>query len=65
MWGLIAFGLLILFVLVGYQAATKFRSPSLPAANTRDMNGQTDGSMSVSPSRSDTVVTPDQKTLRV
>jgi hypothetical protein len=63
MWGLIAFGLLILFILVGYQAATKLRSPSLSAANTRDMNGQTDGSMSVSPSRSDTVVrkTPDQK----
>jgi tetratricopeptide (TPR) repeat protein len=63
MWGLIAFGLLILFVLVGYQAATKFRSPSAPAGNTRDMNGEADGGMSVSPSRSDTVVrtTPDQK----
>jgi tetratricopeptide (TPR) repeat protein len=63
MWGLIAFGLLVLFILVGYQAATKLRSPSLPAANTRDMNGQTDGSMSVSPSRSDTGVTttPDQR----
>jgi tetratricopeptide (TPR) repeat protein len=63
-WGLIAFGLLILFVLVGYQAATKFRSPSLPAADTRDVNGQTDSSMSASPVRSDTVVrtTRDQKT---
>jgi tetratricopeptide (TPR) repeat protein len=64
MWGLIAFGLLILFVLVGYQAATKFRSPGLPAADTRDMNVQTDGNMSASPPRSDTVAgpTPDQGT---
>jgi hypothetical protein len=64
MWGLIAFGLLILFIFVGYQAATKFGNPNRPAANTRDVNGQTDASMPVSPSRSDTVVrtTPDQKT---
>jgi hypothetical protein len=43
-WGLIAFGLLTLFLFVGYQAAIRFRSPSLPVAATRDMNGQTDGS---------------------
>jgi hypothetical protein len=63
MWGLIAFGLLVLFILVGYQAATKLRSPSFPAANTGDLNGQTDGSMSVSPSRGGAVerTTPDQK----
>jgi tetratricopeptide (TPR) repeat protein len=63
MWGLIAFGLLALFILVGYQAATKLRSPSLPAANTRDMNGKTDGGISVSPSHNDTVArtAPDQK----
>jgi tetratricopeptide (TPR) repeat protein len=63
MWGLIAFGLLVLFILVGYQAATKLRSPSFPAANTGDLNGQTDGSMSVAPSRGGAVerTTPDQK----
>ncbi len=53
MWGMIAFGLLILFVLVGYQAAMKYRS--LPAANTAAGNGLTDGSASVSPSDSNTV----------
>jgi tetratricopeptide (TPR) repeat protein len=54
-WGLIAFGLLILFVFVGYQAAMKFRNPIVPAANTPNVSGQTDGSLSASSSGSDTV----------
>lgn len=33
-WGLIAFGLLVIFIFVGYQAALKFRSPSNPVADT-------------------------------
>jgi tetratricopeptide (TPR) repeat protein len=55
MWGLIAFGLLILFVFVGYQAAMKFRSPSIPVVNTRGENDQTDASRPVPPSPSDTI----------
>ena len=45
LWGLIAFGLLTLFLFVGYRAATRIRSPSVPVADTRDMNGQTDHSV--------------------
>ena len=63
MWGLIAFGLLVLFVFVGYQAAMKFRSPGASTANTLDASGHTDGSLSVSLSDSDTGArtTPDKK----
>jgi hypothetical protein len=28
-WGLIAFGLLVLFIFVGYLAALKYRAPSV------------------------------------
>jgi hypothetical protein len=45
MWGLIAFGLLVLFVFVGYQAATKYRSPNVPAADARNTSAQSDDDM--------------------
>ena len=53
MWGLIAFGLLVLFIFVGYEAAMKLRSPI--TANTPNASSQTDGNLSVSPSGNDTV----------
>jgi tetratricopeptide (TPR) repeat protein len=56
MWGLIAFGLLILFIFVGYLAAMKFRGPNVPAANARYASGQTDDGMSASTSGGNTVV---------
>jgi tetratricopeptide (TPR) repeat protein len=49
LWGLIAFGLLTVFLFVGYQAAIRFRNPSHPVADTRDMNGQSDGSLTEPP----------------
>jgi hypothetical protein len=52
-WGLIAFGLLVLFVFVGYQAAIKFRNPN--TANTPDVSSHAGGSPPVSPSGGDTV----------
>jgi hypothetical protein len=64
-WGLIAFGLLILFVFVGYQAAMKFRSPGVSAANTPNKSGQTDGGLSVSPSGSDTGSAADSGALNL
>jgi tetratricopeptide (TPR) repeat protein len=51
LWGLIAFGLLTVFLFVGYQAAIRLRSPNHPVADIRDVNGQPDGSL-----------TPDLKT---
>src|ERR1700678_756243 len=61
MWGLIAFGSLVLFVLVGYQAALRFRGPL--TANTPSVSTQTDSSLSVSPSGSNSVMrtTQDQR----
>jgi tetratricopeptide (TPR) repeat protein len=38
-WGLIAFGLLAIFIFVGYQAALKFRSSSNPVADTHTTKG--------------------------
>jgi tetratricopeptide (TPR) repeat protein len=63
MWGIIAFGLLILFLLIGYEAAMKVRGTSNPAANTPDTNSRTNGSTSVSSPLSDTAErrTQDQK----
>jgi tetratricopeptide (TPR) repeat protein len=40
-WGLIAFGLLVIFIFVGYQAALKFRSFSNPVADTHSGNDRT------------------------
>jgi tetratricopeptide (TPR) repeat protein len=54
-WGLIAFGLLAIFVFVGYQAALKFRSPSTSVADTHNRNSQLDGSPAFIQSNSDTV----------
>jgi tetratricopeptide (TPR) repeat protein len=54
-WGLIAFGLLAIFVFVGYQAALKFRSPSTSIADTHNRNGQLDGSPAFTQSNSNTV----------
>ena len=56
MWGLIAFGLLIVFVFVGYQTAMKFRSPNAPTANTTKISGQANGNSPESPSDSETLV---------
>lgn len=42
-WGLVAFGLLAIFIFVGYEAALKFRGPSAPAAEAHSM-AQSDGS---------------------
>jgi len=53
MWGLIAFGLLVLFIFVGYEAAMKLRGPI--TANTPNASSQTDGNLFVSPSGNDTV----------
>jgi tetratricopeptide (TPR) repeat protein len=39
-WGLIAFGLLILFVFVGYQAALRIHTPNAVATNTNNLSGQ-------------------------
>jgi tetratricopeptide (TPR) repeat protein len=36
MWGMIGFGLLILFIFVGYQAALKFPTPTVPLASSTD-----------------------------
>jgi tetratricopeptide (TPR) repeat protein len=41
-WGLVALGLLAVFIFVGYQAALKFRSPD-PMADTPDKNVQASG----------------------
>jgi tetratricopeptide (TPR) repeat protein len=54
-WGLIAFGLLAIFVFVGYQAALKSRSPSTSVADTHNANRQLDGSPAFTQSNSDTV----------
>lgn len=54
MWGLIAFGLLVLFFFVGYQVAMRLRGPN--TANAPNVSSQAAGSLSVSPSGSDTVV---------
>jgi tetratricopeptide (TPR) repeat protein len=53
-WGLVAFGLLILFVLVGYQAALRFRSPNAQATSTRNMSGEAESNVSHLPSGSNT-----------
>jgi hypothetical protein len=34
-WGLIALGLLTLFVVVGYQAVVRLRNPGTPVADTQ------------------------------
>ena len=54
-WALIAFGLLAIFVFVGYQAALKFRSPNTPVADTHSTNGPLDGGSAFTRSNSDTV----------
>jgi tetratricopeptide (TPR) repeat protein len=43
-WGLIAFGLLAIFIFIGYQAALKFRSASTTVADTHSTNVQSGGS---------------------
>jgi tetratricopeptide (TPR) repeat protein len=49
MWGLIAFGLLVVFIFVGYQAALKHRSPIEPVV---DANSASPKPMEVRPSPS-------------
>jgi tetratricopeptide (TPR) repeat protein len=62
-WGLVALGLLALFVVVGYQAAQKFRAPSAPVADTHSTNDQFSGGVAFTNPGSGTVTqtTPDQK----
>jgi tetratricopeptide (TPR) repeat protein len=62
-WGLIAFGLLIVFVFVGYQAAMKFGYRNTAAANSHSVTGPTDGGVPASASRSDPARTTAQKDL--
>jgi tetratricopeptide (TPR) repeat protein len=64
MWGMIALGLLILFLFVGYQAAMKARGPSISIANTRDTHNDSDSTISAIPPLSDTAQRPiqDQQT---
>jgi tetratricopeptide (TPR) repeat protein len=62
-WGLIAFGLVAIFIFVGYQAALKFRSPSTSAVDTHRTNVQSDGSPSFAHPDSDASkqTTPESK----
>jgi len=62
-WGLIGLGLLALFVVVGYQAALKFRSPGIPVADRQSKNDESSGSVAFMRPGSDTVkaTTPDQR----
>jgi tetratricopeptide (TPR) repeat protein len=61
-WGLIALGLLALFVVVGYQTALKLRSLGIPVADTSSKNDVSSGSVALTGPGSDTVkpTTPDQ-----
>lgn len=43
-WGLVALGLLAVFIFVGYEAAVKFRSPTAPLADIVDKNVQSSSS---------------------
>jgi len=43
-WGLVALGLLAVFIFVGYEAAVKFRSPAAPLADIVDKNIQSSSS---------------------
>ena len=62
-WGLIAFGLLAIFIFVGYQAALKFRGSSTPVADTHSTNVQSDARPPSARSDSDagTQATPESK----
>jgi tetratricopeptide (TPR) repeat protein len=51
MWGMVAFGLLILFLFVGYQAAMRVRGPNAPVADTRDTHDRTEGALPALPPR--------------
>ena len=42
-WGLVALGLLAVFIFVGYEAAVKFRSPGAPVAAISDKNAESNG----------------------
>jgi hypothetical protein len=44
-WGLVGLGLLTLFVVVGYQAALRFHSFSIPVADTHSTNDESSGSV--------------------
>ena len=57
-WGLIAVGLLAIFIFVGYQAALKVRSHSTSVADTHKTNAQSDGSPAFAHSDSDTTPEP-------
>ena len=64
MWGMIAFGLLILFLFVGYQAAMRLRGPSISVADTRDTHKDSGATISATPLLRDTAQRPiqDQQT---
>ena len=59
--GMIAFGLLILFLFVGYQAAIKLHGPRIPVTDTPDTRGESYGTTSASPPNKTTRPTQDQK----
>ena len=48
-WGLIAFGLLIIFILVGYQAGLKFRSSGVPGEPTQSVSAVSGGRPAFAP----------------
>jgi tetratricopeptide (TPR) repeat protein len=62
-WGLIALGLLALFLVVGYQTALKLRSSGILVADTQSKNDESSGSVAFTGPGSDTfkATTPDQR----
>jgi tetratricopeptide (TPR) repeat protein len=53
-WGLVALGLLAVFIFVGYESALKLRSPGVPVADTSSKHVQSNGSPGVVHSDSNT-----------
>jgi tetratricopeptide (TPR) repeat protein len=62
-WGLVAFGLLVVFIFVGYQAALRFHSPGVSIADTHSTKDQSDSAPALRPPTGDTVkqTSPDHK----
>jgi hypothetical protein len=53
-WGLIAFGLIAVFIIVGYQAALRLRSVNAPSAETPSTKAQSGGIPAVTHAGTDT-----------
>ena len=58
MWGMIAFGLLTLFLFVGYQAAMKVHGPGIPVTDTLDTRGESLGTSAIPPTDTATKANP-------